>query len=262
MKLSLIVLSIVMAMVVSCTPMSEKQLGEMLKENPAILTDAIKENPEQFIEALNEAVKTAQGAQRKKQEEEEKKRLEDSYNNPMEPEIRDDEVIRGTKGAPLVLVEYSDFECPFCSRGYQTVQALLKKYKGKIQFIYKHLPLSFHPNAMPAAQYYEAIRLQSKEKAGEFHDQLFEDFSKIKKGEKFFKSVAKKLGVNMTKLASDLDSEEVKKRIEEDLEEARKFGFQGTPGFLLNGIPVKGAYPPSHFDGIIEELKKRGKVSL
>lgn len=240
----------------------KKTIGELLKKNPEIITDAIKENPEQFIEALNSAVKVAQEGQKKKREEEEKKKFEESFNNPLVPEIRSDEVVRGTKGAPLTLVEYSDFECPFCSRGFQTVSALLKKYEGKIQFVYKHLPLSFHPNAMPAAKYYEALRLQSNEKAIRFHDEIFDNFSKIKQGEKFFRSIAKKIGANMSKLEKDLDSDVVKKRIDQDLAEAKKFGFQGTPGFLLNGIPVRGAYPPEHFDGIIEELKKRGKINI
>lgn len=142
------------------------------------------------------------------------------------------------------------------------MQALMKKYEGKIQFVYKHLPLSFHANAMPAAKYYEAIRIQSNEKASEFHDELFNNFEKIKLGARFFKSVAKKIKVNMAKLEKDLNSPQVKARIDQDLAEAGKFGFRGTPGFLLNGIPVKGAFPPSHFDTIVEELKKRGKLSL
>lgn len=262
MKLNLLLpMAIIGALFTGCT-VSEKDLGEMLKKNPNLITDAIKEHPSEFIEALNVAVKSAQGDQRKKAEEAEKKQLEESFNNPMVPVIRPDEVIRGTKGAPITLVEYSDFECPFCSKGYETVTALLEKYKGKIQFIYKHLPLSFHQHAMPAAQYYEGIRLQSLDKAGEFHDEIFKNFSKVRTGEKFFKSIAKKLGVDMKKLEADLDSDIVKKRIDEDLAEAKKFGFQGTPGFLINGIPVKGAFPPEHFEGIVDELVKRGKLKL
>lgn len=262
MKLSyLLITTLTLSLLTSCM-MDEKKLGEVLKKNPKLVTDVIKENPLEFIEALNQAVKDSQGAQRKKQQEEEKKKLEESYNNPLVVKMRDNEVIRGTKGAPITLFEFSDFECPFCQRGYQTVQALLEKYEGKIQFVYKHLPLSFHPNAMPAAEYYEAIRLQSPEKAGKFHDAIFDDFSKVKLGEKFFKSIAKKLKVNMKKLKKDLNSKEVKERIAQDLAEAKKFGFQGTPGFIINGVPVRGAYPPDHFVGIIEELKKRGKLSL
>lgn len=245
----------------ACT-VDKKTVGQLLKDNPEILTDAIKENPDKFITALNDAVKVAQAGQRKKREEEEKQKFEESFKNPLKPQIRTDEIIRGDKNAPLTLVEYSDFECPFCSKGYQTVTQLLKKYKGKIRFVYKHLPLSFHANAMPASQYYEALRLQSPQKAIDFHDELFENFSKIKQGEKFFRGIAKKIGANMKKLEKDLDSDAVKARINEDLAEAKKFGFQGTPGFLLNGIPVRGAYPADHFDGIVEELKKRGLIKL
>ena len=115
---------------------------------------------------------------------------------------------------------------------------------------------------MPAAKYYEALRLQSNDKASKFHDELFNNFEKIKLGEKFFSSVAKKVGADMAKLKTDMNSPKVKARIDQDLAEAKKYGFQGTPGFLINGIPVKGAYPPSHFDTIIEELKKRGKLKI
>jgi protein-disulfide isomerase len=262
MKLShLLTLTLSLVLLSSCN-INKDELGEMLKKNPKLVTDVIKENPLEFIEALNAAVKNSQGAQRKKQQDTEKKKLEDSYNNPLVIKLRDNEVITGTKGAPITLFEFSDFECPFCQRGYQTVQTLLKKYEGKIQFIYKHLPLSFHPNAMPAAKYYEAIRLQSPEKAGKFHDGIFDDFSKVKKGEVFFKAIAKRLKVDMKKLAKDIDSKVVMARIQQDLDEAKKFGFQGTPGFIINGIPVKGAYPADHFYGIVDELVKRGKLSL
>src|SRR5690606_12465907 len=116
--------------------------------------------------------------------------------------------------------------------------------------------LSFHPQAMPASQYFEAIRLQDEEKAWKFHDAIYENQRKLQNGESFLKSLAKDLKVDMKKLEKDVKSEAVQKRINEDMEEAAKFGFQGTPGFLLNGIPVKGAYPTSHFDNLIEELKK------
>ena len=180
----------------------------------------------------------------------------------MVPVIRKDESIRGTKGAPITVVEYSDFECPFCTRGYDTVTQLLEKYKGKVQFVYKHLPLSFHPNAIPAAKYYEAIRLQNEKKAFAFHDEIFKNQRKLKNGEKFLKGLAKKLEVNMSRLKKDLNSPKVMARIQEDQKEAAKFGIQGTPGFIINGIPVKGAYPISHFDGILKELTKRGKIKL
>jgi protein-disulfide isomerase len=260
--MKLLGLLLVLSFAVTGCQLNEKQLAEALKKNPALITDAIKANPSEFIEALNEAVKSAQSGQAEKRKNDEKKQLEESFNNPLLAKIRTDEMFRGDKNAPITLIEYSDFECPYCKRGYQTVMDLMKKYKGKIRFVYKHLPLSFHPNAMPASQYYEALRLQKEDLAAKFHDELYENQGKLKQGEKFFKAVAKKIGANMKKLAKDKDSQKVKDRIEQDLAEAKKFGFNGTPGFLLNGIPVRGAYPASHFDGLIDELKKRGKVKF
>ncbi|MCT4642813.1 MAG: thioredoxin domain-containing protein [Bacteriovoracaceae bacterium] len=262
MKMKMVlILSFALILVVSCNQ-NASSLKETLKKDPTILTDAIKANPVEFIDALNEAVQEARKGEAKRREEAEKKKLEESFDKPLVAKIRKDELFRGDKNAPLTLIEYSDFECPFCKRGYDTVNSLLKKYKGKIRFAYKHLPLSFHPNAMPASKYFEALRLQKADLAWKFHDNLYENQSKLKLGEKYFKSVAKKLGADMKKLVKDVNSAAVQKRIDEDLAEAKKFGFNGTPGFLLNGIPVKGAYPESHFVQIIDKLVEKGKVKL
>lgn len=240
----------------------EEKVAKILKENPKLVIETIEKNPTDFVEAFQKAVNTAREGMAKNREAEEKKQLEESFSNPLVPNIRKDESIRGAKNAPLMLVEYSDFQCPFCSRGYETVMELMKKYDGKVSFVYKHLPLSFHPQAEIAARYYEAIRLQNENKAYKFHDEIFKNQSKLKNGEGFLKSLAKEVGADMGKLAKDINSEAVSKRIEEDTQEAAKFGMQGTPGFLLNGVPVRGAYPVSHFEQIVEELKKRGKVNL
>lgn len=166
------------------------------------------------------------------------------------------------KNAPITLIEYSDFECPFCSRGFETVQALLKKYEGKIRFIYKHLPLSFHEQAMISAHYYEAIRLQDEKKAFLFHDAIFKNQGKLKNGTVFLEATAKLVGADMLRLKKDLTKKEIEQRIQADIKEAGLFGMQGTPGFLLNGIPVKGAYPTDYFVNLIEELQKKGKLQI
>jgi protein-disulfide isomerase len=258
-----IVLALALIALVGCTGGNIKdQVAKVIKENPSIITDVIKENPSEFMAAFQSAIQQAQGDERKKQEEDEKKKLEAAFNSPLQPEIRSDEVIEGTKGAPLTLVEYSDFQCPYCSRANTTVKELLKKFEGKIQFVYKHLPLNFHPHAMMMSKYYEAARLQGAEKAIKLRHFFYENAKDIEKGEKFFKDAAKKVGLDMKKLEADLKSEVVAKRIEADQVEAQKFEFQGTPGFLLNGIPVRGAYPADHFVKIVEELKTKGKVTL
>ncbi|MBC7540283.1 MAG: thioredoxin domain-containing protein [Bacteriovorax sp.] len=252
------------ALLVSCTSdeKMKQQITKILKDDPKVLTEAIEKHPAEFIEALQKAAKNAQEEMGKKREDDDKKKMEESFDKPLVAQIRNDESIRGPKNAQITLVEYSDFECPFCSRGYDTVVALLKKYDGNIRFIYKHLPLSFHEQAMISARYYEAIRMQDEKKAFAFHDEVFKNQRKLKNGVAFLDATAKQVGADMAKLKKDLSSEAITKRIEADMKEAGSFGMQGTPGFLLNGVPVRGAYPPEYFVTIVDELQKRGKIKL
>ena len=250
--------------VVSCTSNEKmkEQISQILKDDPTVLTAAIEKHPAEFIDALQKAAKNAQEEMGKKREADEKIKLQESFEKPLMANIRNDESIRGPKDAPITLVEYSDFECPFCSRGFETVQALLKKYDGKIRFVYKHLPLSFHEQAMISAKYYEAVRLQDEKKAFAFHDIIFKNQTKLKNGVAFLDATAKQVGADMAKLKKDLNSAAVTERIEADVKEAGTFGMQGTPGFLLNGIPVRGAYPTEYFVNLIDELQKKGKLKI
>jgi protein-disulfide isomerase len=260
----LLVLFLSTVLLASCTSdeKMKQQMSKILKEDPKILTEAIEKHPAEFITALQNAAKNAQEEMGKKREEDEKKKLEESFDKPLAAVIRSDESIRGPKTAPLTLVEYSDFECPFCSRGYQTVMDLMKKYDGKIRFVFKHLPLSFHEQAMISAQYYEAVRMQDEKKAFAFHDEVFQNQAKLKNGTAFLDATVKKVGADLAKVKKDISSDAVKNRIAADMKEAGEFGMQGTPGFLLNGVPVRGAYPADYFVTLVDELQKRGKVKL
>lgn len=240
------------------------EIRKVLKENPDILFEVIQENPIEFMGVVQAAAQQAQQQAEIAKRVQEQKEFEAAFSNPLKPDIRKDEAIRGNKNAPLVLVEYSDFECPYCQRGYNTVMQLLKKYDGKIQFIYKHLPLDFHAGAMPAAHYYEALRMQSPDLAFKFHDEVFKDNKRLKGGEPFLKESAKKVGANIKLLEKTLKERkaEIDARIQADMDEAHKFNMTGTPGFVLNGVPIRGAYPIQRFEQVINELKKRNMVKL
>lgn len=240
----------------ACTP-GKDQMKKMLEENPDILTNAIEKNPTQVMEALNNAVRNAQRKQFEDREKQAEKEREDEFANPKQPKLDDSRII-GKKDAPITIVEYSDFECPFCKKGYDTVNEVKKKYGDKVRFVYKHLPLDFHPLAMPAAKYFEAIAMQSLDKAHQFHDTVFESQDKLKaKKEEFLKEAARKVGADMGKLKEDLGSAKVKDQIQADMDEARTFGFTGTPGFLVNGVSIRGAYGADEFDKIIEKQLKK-----
>ena len=261
-KLFLLVLISIFISSCSSDQKFKERLEITLEKNPELILKVIEKNPTKFLMTLDKATRTAKEEMAKNAEKQAQAELEEAFKKPLSPEISKIDTIRGPENAPITIVEYSDFECPFCKRGHDTVSELLKKYNGKVRFIYKHLPLSFHPQALISAKYYEAIALQSPSKAIKFHDKVFENQSKLKNGEAFLTKIAKDLKVDILKLKKDINSKKVEEKINRDISEAKKFGMSGTPGFLINGIPVKGAYPAEYFTNIINKLEKMGKVQL
>lgn len=248
------IIGVCLITLISCNRTTKDEIESILNENPKIITNIIEKNPELFMTTLQSSAKKMQESMAKNKQIDEQKAIELAIKNPLQPNIRTDELIVGNKDAPIKIVEYSDFECPFCLRGYSTVKQLLNKYPGKIAFIYKHLPLDFHPQAQISAEYYEAIRLQDPKKAILFHDQIFDNQSKLKEGTSFLDSIAKKIGANVSQIKKDIKSDKIQSRIAQDKQEAAKFQMQGTPGFLINGVPLRGAYPIEAFDEIISKL--------
>jgi protein-disulfide isomerase len=228
------------------------ELKKALRKNPDVLIEAIKDNKKAVLDLLNEAAREEQARAQKEAEEAATKAYEEAFKNPLKPAIDGHTRIRGEKNAMYTLVEYADFQCPYCATGYQNVAELSKKHGRDIRFVFKNLPLPSHPQSMTAARWLEAVAIQSSEKAWKFHDILFENQDKL--GPDFFRETAKNLGLDAERCEKDADSQPVKDRIAADMAEAGKFGFNGTPGFLLNGIPVNGAYPVEYFEDIIRKL--------
>jgi len=229
-------------------------MEKTLTDHPEVLFNAIKAHPKEFLDTVNEAVESAKSKMAEQA-------MEDDFKNRKDPDTSKGTTIFGTKGAPITIVEYSDFQCPFCSRGYHTLKEVEKKYGDKVHVIYKNLPLDIHPQALPAAQYFEAISIQDPAKAKAFHDMVFENQEELgKKKEKFLDEVVKKVGADLAQVKKDIKSKDVNDRINADMEEAQKFGFSGTPGFLVNGVAIRGAYPADHFASIIDRLEKEGSA--
>ena len=250
---SLMILGL-MPFLVSCGPAFLKKI---INDNPEIITESIKNNPEKYMEALSEAQRKYIQKQREKEEKQALQAMEDEFKNPKKPETPDSRVYFGKKEAPITIVEYSDFLCGFCSRASFTLKRLLENYPDQVRVLYKHLPVT-HPAALPAAKYYEAIGKQDVEKARKFHDSIFADQAKVRQdGEKHLKKLAQEMGVNMKKLEAQLKS--VEKIVQQDQEEARRFGFNGTPGFLVGGVTVSGARSFNHFKTIIDRHLQASK---
>ncbi len=242
--------------VVGCA--GPEQIKKAIDEDPTIVFKAIEKDPKGFMDAFEKAYRAAE--QRKQEDEgtREKARLEEEFKNPLKPKIDENRVIFGNKDAKITIVEYSDFQCPYCSRAtLQTVHPLMKEYPNDVRIIFKHLPLDFHPQAMPAAKMFEAIAKQDHEKARKFHDEVFAKQKEMgEKGEPFMKEIAKKLGADIKQLEKDMNSKEVMDRINADIAEAQEFRISGTPGFIINGVSLRGAYPIQNFKEIIDRQLK------
>ena len=237
----------------ACAP-SASQLQKTLEDHPEAFLSAIEKNPEKFMAVVQKAAQQAQMHERENEQKDEAARVEKELKNPLQPTLPADRAWRGPKDAPITIVVYSDFQCPYCGRGFQTEEQILKEYGPKVRMLFKELPLPMHPLALPAARRYEAISIQSTDKAIKFHDEVFTNQSKLgAEGEKFLDGVAKKVGANVAQMKKDMDGEEVGKRLEADKAEAEKFGFSGTPGYVVSGVSVRGAYPFSAFKEIIDK---------
>lgn len=158
--------------------------------------------------------------------------------------------VRGNKNALIKLVVFSDFQCPFSKRGADTVKALIDKYGNKLMFVHKNLPLPFHPEAMPSAR--AALAAGKQGKFYEYHDKLYENQGRL--GEDLYIEIAKDLGLDVNKFTSDRNSKEIEEQVKADANQANTLGFNGTPGFALNGVKILGAYPQEHFEKIINAL--------
>ena len=144
--------------------------------------------------------------------------------------------VRGPADARLTLVEFSDFECPYCSKAVQDVRVIMKAYPGKIRLIYKQFPLSMHPHAQLAAT--ASLAAQAQGKFWEMHDELFAHSRQLNRQNILV--WAKQIGLDVDKFSSDLDSAKFAKTIQRDVSDGEAAGVMGTPAFFINGKHYNG----------------------
>jgi protein-disulfide isomerase len=156
---------------------------------------------------------------------------------------------RGPENAEVTIVEYSDFQCPFCARVQPTLAKIEETYGDKVRRVYKHLPLRIHPEAPGAAAASEAALRQGK--FWEMHNKIFASQREL--GDAVYRRFAEELGLDLARFDEDRASSEVKQRIERDEQEAQRLGVSGTPAFFINGRFLSGAQPFEAFQRVIDE---------
>jgi protein-disulfide isomerase len=162
---------------------------------------------------------------------------------------------RGPANAPIELIEFSDFQCPYCLRADPTVRQVLATYGDRIHFVYRHYPLPNHPNARPAAEAAACAGDQGKFWA--YHDRLFTSQTRLETAD--LKQHAVEIGLDAAKFNACVDGRQTQAKVEADIRAGEEVGVNGTPAFFINGRALSGAQPFEAFKHVIDEeleLKK------
>lgn len=242
----LLSLSLVGATACSQDP-SPEALQRTLSAHPEVLVAAIRAHPSEFMQAVNAAFQASQAAQQQSAAD----KIDAEFRNPKRPDLTD-RVSLGSPSAPVTIVEYTDFECPYCRQSVAVVQQLLEQYPGKVRLVVKQTPLEMHPNAMPAALMFEALALQGADQAFKFYELMYAEQEQLEsRGQRFVEEAARRVGADVPRALRDQQSDAVRARVAADIAEGQAFGFTGTPAFLINGVSLEGAHPVNNFVPII-----------
>ncbi len=170
----------------------------------------------------------------------------------------DDRPAWGKADALVTIVEFSDFQCPFCNRVNPTMKQIKETYPDDVRIVFRQLPLPMHPQAKPAAQ--AALAAHRQGKFWEMHDKLFANQKAL--NPQNYETWAGELGLDVAKFKKDYADPAIAKMVDEDMATSGKFGARGTPAFFVNGRFISGARPFESFDALIKEEKAKAEKFL
>ncbi len=165
--------------------------------------------------------------------------------------------VRGNPKAPVTIVEFSDFQCPFCVRARPTIARVREVYGDKVRFAFRHYPLDFHPLAQKAGE--AAACAGEQDRFWQMHDRLWENPQKL--GVPDLKAQAQALGLEALAFSACLDSGRHASVVERDFAAGQAYGVSGTPAFFVNGRPLIGAQPFEAFQAVIDDELARAGVA-
>lgn len=242
--------------VTSVAPAPAQAASASNEELKAALRDLLRENPDLILQVLRDNSETVLEIAQQGSNVRRKKALiaqwQMDLTQPKKANL-EGRPMRGPANAPVTIVAYSDFTCPYCQQAAGTMELLLANYKDKVRYVFKHMPLDSHDNARLASEYHVAAGLQDGKKAWAFYETVFRDREKlVAEGEPFLKKAAAEAGLDMKRLAQDIKGKKVKDFIEEDMAEARALNVQGTPYFLVNDLVIRGSLPLDLFSDAVD----------
>ena len=175
--------------------------------------------------------------------------------------VASDDPIRGNKDALVTIIEYSDFQCPFCKRVEDTLKQVMTTYKDDVRIVWKDNPLPFHPRAKPSATLARfAYKTKGEKTFWDVHDALYESQPKLEDDD--LKGIAEKFGLSWDAAKKAIDTNAFGDRIDASVDQASDFQARGTPHFFINGVRLSGAQPFEKFKALIDEQMAKAKTLL
>ena len=220
-------------------------LRQVLREKPELVMEVLRQNSETVLDIAQ------QGSTVRR-----KRALEAQWREDLKQPKKmalDNRPVLGPVDAPVTIVAFSDFTCPYCEQGAHTVQQLMNSYGLKVRYIFKHMPLGKDTPSRLASEYVVAAGFQNAEKAWKLYEACFNQRERLStEGETFLKQSAEKLGLNVQKLVTDAKSKKTREIIDEDMADGKRLGVEGTPYFLVNDLVIRGALPQELFRGAVD----------
>lgn len=216
----------------------------------AIIKEYIQNHPQEIVDSVQ---KFGQEQRKKAEEEAFKQSLLERVEVPL-----DGSPMTGPQDAPITIVEFSDFQCPFCARTVGMIHEVTEKYKGKIKMVYKFFPLAMHDRAKIAGK--AALAAGEQGKFWEYHDVLLgkqQEWGAAPEPNKVFIQIAKDMGLDTAKFEKDMGKPEYDKRITDDMALGHKIEVSATPTFVINGVKLRGPRDAEMFIRVIEAVQAK-----
>lgn len=217
----------------SITPELEQKILQVIRNHPEVILQSVQAYEQQQIQQIKQAQQAF---------------LSEIRTNP--EAVIGNSPRTGSPDGKVLLVEFSDFQCPYCAKAYETVKQFMANHQDEVTLVYKHFPLgSVHPEAMPAAKAAWAAGQQGK--FWEYHDALFSQQDKL--GEALYLEISRNMNLDLEKFQSDRT--QANNEIYQDIQLAETLGISGTPFFVLNGQAFAGAIQLSDMESILARAK-------
>lgn len=227
---------------------SREDIRSALREDPDLVLGVLREHPLELDRILTA---TAEARAERLRE----ARRQEELGRPLAPDLSGDRISLGPPDAPVVMVSYSDFLCSHCAAAAKTVHALLSRHPGRVHFVYKHFPHSRF--AAELGLYFEALGRQDPVLAWRFHDEVFLRQREIIKDEGVLARILETLAPDQERLDRDLRDLALHQRLTGDTREADRFGFDGSPSFVIGGVSLVGSQPLEKFEQALDLVDRK-----